>query len=104
MEKPEKHRNRWALGLSVTLSLFIFASFAFYKGYVGFEIEGGVSPTRQVASPAVAVEEVSSPLQNSKKILKDAFGEIEKQYDSFKDSVSSVIVPFITGIEIYERE
>lgn len=93
----------WALGLSITLSLFIFTSFAFYKGYIGLEIESGPS-NRNVASPKLAVEEVSSPVENSKKIFKAAFVEIEKQYESFKDSVSSVIVPFITGIEIYERE
>lgn len=103
MEKPEDHRNRWAVGLAVVSSLFIFAGFGFYKGYISIEINRSVAPKTQVATPIMA-EDAPSPIDNSKKIFKSAFIEIESQYRAFKESVSSVIVPFITGIEVYERE
>ncbi len=103
MEKPDEHRNRWAFSLALVSSLFIFVGFGFYKGYISVEINRDLVPKKQVAATVVA-DEAPSPIDNSKKIFKAAFIEIESQYQNFKDSVSSVIVPFITGIEIYERE
>jgi len=100
MEKPEENRNRWAFGLATTLSIVIFASFAFYKGYFDFGESKIVAQKENVQVAAVAV---SSPLQNTKNTFEAAFDEIGKQYNEFKESVSNVLVPFITGIEVYER-
>ena len=102
MEKSEEHRNKWALGLSVTLSVLIFISFAFYKGFISFG-GGGVASESQKAS-VVSAESVPSPIETTKDTFMAAFGEIGKQYQEFKDSVSSVLVPFITGIEVYDRK
>jgi hypothetical protein len=102
MAKPEEHRNKWALGLSVSLTVFIFVSFAFYKGYLSFG-NANVAPKSQTAS-AVSAKSVPSPIQSTKETFGAAFGEISKQYKEFTDSVSAVLVPFVTGIEVYQRK
>ena len=102
MEKPEKHRNKWALGLSVTFTMLIFVSFAFYKGYLSFG-NGYMAPKNQTAN-VVDAESVLSPIESTKETFKTAFGEIEKQYKNFTDSLSAVFVPFVTGIDVYERK
>jgi len=99
MEKPEEHRNRWALGLTIALSVLIFTSFSFYKGYLSF----GGNNKDQVAS-VISAKSAPSPLQNSKEAFMAAFDEINKQYREFTNSVSDVLVPFITGIDVYERK
>lgn len=105
MRKPEKHRNKWALGLSVTLSMLIFTSFAFYKGYFSFgnNILFQEKPKSQVAT-VVSADVAPSPFENTKKTFEAAFEEISKQYKDFSDSLSAVFVPFITGIEVYDRK
>lgn len=107
MTKPEEHRNRWALGLTITFFVLIFVSFAFYKGYLGFGKDNIIATQQksgnQVANIASA-ESVPSPLQNTKETFIAAFEEIDKKYQEFKDSMSAVFVPFITGIEVYERK
>ena len=103
LQKPEKYRNRMALGLTITLTVLIFTGFAFYNGYLNFGNDSIIAVQKfenQMASVTVA----DSPIQNTKNTFKAAFGEINKQYREFKDSLSAVLVPFITGIEVYERE
>ena len=106
MEKSEEHRNKWALGLSVALSIFIFVSFAFYKGFINFgsnDAVAGKQSSNQLAN-VISVKSAPSPLQNSREALVATFSEINKQYQKFKDSMSAVLVPFVTGIEVYERK
>lgn len=106
MQREEAHRNKWALGLSVTLSVLIFFSFAFYKGYLNFGGNDAVAKQKnsnQVAN-VISAESMPSPIENTKGTFKAAFTEIGKQYAEFKNSVSSVLVPFFTGIEVYERK
>ena len=102
MEKSEEHRNKWALGLSVSLSVIIFMSFAFYKGFLSFG-GGLMAPKSQVAN-TISAKSVPSPVQNTEQTFKAAFDEISKQYQNFTDSVSSVLGPFFTGIEVYQRK
>ncbi len=102
MEKPEEDRNKWALGLSVTTTVVIFISFAFYKGYLGFG-NGYVAPKDQTAS-VVSASSVPSPIQSTKETFQAAFDEINKQYQDFTNSVSDVLGPFFTGIEVYQRK
>ncbi len=102
MAKPEEYRNKWALSLAVTLSVFIFVSFAFYKGYLSFGNSNAMSKN-QMAN-VVSAQLVPSPIESTKETFSTAFSEINKQYQEFKNSVSNVLVPFITGIEVYERK
>jgi hypothetical protein len=102
MEKPEEHRNKWALGLSVTFTVLIFISFAFYKGYLTFG-NGYTAPQTQTAN-VVSAKSVPTPIESTGETFKTAFDEIKKQYNSFTDSLSAVFVPFITGIEVYQRK
>lgn len=106
MQKDEAHRNKWALGLTTTISLFIFVSFAFYKGYLSFGNENIIAqkePASQVAN-VISADLAPSPFENSKKTFEAAFGEINQQFNLFKESVSAVLVPFVTSIEVYERK
>jgi hypothetical protein len=102
MVKPEEHRNKWALGLAVVFSVLIFVSFAFYKGYLSF---GNIyqKSGNQVAN-VISADAAPSPIENTKQTFKAAFEEIDKQYQEFKNSMAAVFVPFITGIEVYERK
>lgn len=102
MQREEAHRNKWAFGLAVSFSVFIFISFTFYRGYLSFGNNSAVSQ-KQVAN-VVSADKVPSPIQNTKETFSTAFGEINKQYKEFTNSVSAVLVPFFTGIEVYERK
>ena len=105
MEKSEEHRNRWALGLAVVCSVFIFTGWAFYNGYLNFGNNGTIAGQKSAnQASVVSAKKVPSPVENTKETFKTAFGEIGKQYQDLKDSMSAVFVPFITGIEVYERE
>jgi hypothetical protein len=106
MEKSEDSRNRWALGLTITLSLMIFVSFAFYKGYLSFGNNNAIAAQKSSGQTAsvVAAKSVPSPIQNTEETFKAAFDELNQQYQKFTDSVSSVLVPFVTGIEVYKRQ
>ena len=102
MEQPEEHRNKWALGLAVSLTVLVFISFGIYRGFISFGGTGTVAQEseKQIAATVVA----SSPFENSKGVFEGTWAEIEKQYRAFTDSMADVLVPFIEGIEIYERE
>lgn len=102
MQREESHRNKWAFGLAVSFSFFIFVSFAFYKGYLSYG-NGNAVPKNQVAN-VVSADLAPSPIQNTKQTFESAFSEINKQYKEFTNSVSAVLVPFFTGIEVYERK
>lgn len=106
MKKPEEHRKKWALGLSITLSALIFSGWAFYRGFVSF---GGGSVFAEKERPAqvatiVKADSAVTPFENTKETFGVAFQEIGKRYQELKDSLSAVFVPFITGIEVYERK
>ena len=108
MEKSEAHRNKWALGLSVSFTVVIFISFAFYKGYLSFGFGSGYMAPNPPAGGQVAnvisAKSVPSPIENTKETFKAAFDEISTQYQDFMNSVSNVLGPFFTGIEIYQRK
>ncbi len=105
MQKPESHRHKWALGLTLFFSMLIFVSFAFYRGFISFGNTGTLADKKPLNNMAnvVSAESVPSPIENSRETFKSSFDGIKKQYQSFKDSVSSVFVPFITGIDVYQR-
>lgn len=106
MQREEGHRNKWALSLSVFFTLIIFFSFAFYRGYLSFSNKNIVSnpPAGGQVANVVSADLVPSPIQNTKETFKSAFGEIGKKYKEFENSISNVLVPFFTGIEVYERK
>lgn len=106
MEKDESYRNKWALGLTIVLSVLIFTGFAFYRGFFSIDFENvaaEIKPQKQTAS-AISAELVPSPIESSKETFRAAFGEINRQYQEFKKSILDVLVPFVTNIEVYERE
>ena len=106
MEKSEEHRNKWAFGLTVICSIFIFTGWGFFSGFLNFG--GGSELTKQASknqtAAVVSTKSVPSPIENTKNTFKSAFGGIKEQYQEFKNSMADVFVPFITGIEVYEKK
>ena len=106
MEKSEKHRNKWALSLAVVCSVFIFTGWGFFTGFLNFENNNQVVGQKSGSQTAAVVSAklVPTPIENTKETFKSAFGGIKEQYQEFKNSMADVFVPFITGIEVYEKK
>lgn len=105
MEKPEESRGRWALGLTVAFTVVIFFSFALHEGFVSFGNKGKIAEQKKETQVAnVASSKAPSPIESSKETFKAAFKEIGDQYTELKETILNVFVPFISGIEVYERE
>ena len=106
MEREEAHRSKWALGLATTLSVFILVGFGFYKGFLTVGNSGVIAQNEQSKEVATVIvaEKAPSPLSNSKQTFSNILDQITDQYSQFKDSINSVLVPFVTGIEVYERD
>lgn len=104
MEREEPYRNRWALGLTISLSFIIFTSFAFYKGYLSVGSPKIAGESKSQTANVISAEKVPSPIESSASTFKSALHEIDRQYQSFKASISDVLVPFVTGIDVYERQ
>lgn len=102
MEKPESYRNKWALGLATTCSILIFTGFAFYKGYINLDLNSGQVAENQVANVVVAGD-APSPIENTKDAFSSVFKEASVQYKKLKESLSSVLVPFWSNIDVYEK-
>lgn len=101
MEQPEEYRNKWALGLTISVTVLVFVSFSVYRGFISFGSSGAVA---QKSEPQVAaVAAAPTPFENSKGAFQNTWGEIKKQYGAFTDSIANVLVPFIEGIEVYEK-
>lgn len=104
-QREEKYRRRFAFSISLIVFVFVLGAWVLNRGII--DINGGGSAifskdknTNQVAS----VETVPSPLDSSKQTFRSVWGEISKSYREVKSSISDVLVPFVTGIEVYERK
>ncbi len=107
MERDAAHRNKWAFGLATALSVFILVGFGFYKGYLSFENTNAVvakSEKSNQTATVITAGKAPTPITNSKETIGGIFDEIKNQYSQFIESINSVLVPFVTGIEVYERE
>src|SRR5690349_15896105 len=99
-KKPESSRRKIALGTSLGVMLLIVSVCAYNKGYFGY------STTTVVAEKTESIQETSTPDINKSKIntpLTLALDQIIKRYGELRDSIASVMVPFITGIDVYQK-
>ena len=124
LQKPESYRHKVAAGSAFGITLVIAAVWAFTNGFFGFGTTTTVTRTesgsQQLIASAVASNSsvtasaskttprksdntANSPLDNTKNAFGAAFGEIGKQFEGLKESLASVLVPFITGIDVYEK-
>lgn len=104
MQQPEEHRKKWAAGLTIACSILVLTGFAFHKGFLSVNVSGILAKEeapKQVAAAAAA--DAPSPVDNAKETFQAAFGEIKETYKEFTSSLSDVIVPFMTGIEVYQK-
>ena len=103
--KPESYRHKLAFFTATTISLIIFVGWAGSKSYIGLpNREVAYKPEQNVAAAASAKIETLSPFDNSINALKAAFSQFGDQYASLRESLSNVLVPFISGIEVYESK
>lgn len=102
-QKPEHHKRAISFGLSLVITLVIALGWAGQRGILGGEGEGmaeapKIVPTKQTASVALA------PVESSKRSLTSGLESAKQAYLNFKESLANVLVPFVTGIEVYERK
>lgn len=104
-QRPESYRHKVAFFTSSIISLAIFVSWAGFKGYIGLP-NGQVAytPEQNVAALAATQTEPASPFDNSINAFKAAFSQFGEEFESLKESLSNVFVPFISGIEVYESK
>lgn len=104
-ERPESYRHKVAFFTATAISLIIFAGWAGSKGYIGLP-NGQVAyePEQNVAALAASQTEPASPFDNSMNAFKAAFSQFGEEFESLKESLSNVLVPFISGIEVYESK
>jgi hypothetical protein len=108
--KPEEYRRKFALGASTGIFLVMFFSWTYFNGYLGFLNFGGstivVSSDNSSQIATVSVKDnikTTSPFENASNTFGGLFDEITRQYETVRDSVSSVLVPFVTNIDVYEK-
>ncbi len=108
MEQDEKKRANWALGLSISIFSLILVGFAFQKGFLNFGSSSDASLVSSNSNTNVAsvieASKAPSPVESTKQTIDIATSEIRSQYKAFIDSVSAVLVPFVSGIDVYERK
>jgi hypothetical protein len=122
LEKPESYRHKVAAGSAFALTLMIAGVWAYTNGFFGFGTtttvtrsesqqliasviasDSSVSASATKTAPRKSDNTANSPLDNTKNAFGAAFGEMGKKFDMLKESLASVLVPFITGIEVYEK-
>lgn len=104
--KPESYRHKVAFFAATVLSFLIFVGWAGFKGYIALP-NGTVAyepQAQNIAAVAGAKTEAPSPFDNSVSALKAAWSQFGDEYASLKESLSNVLVPFISGIEVYESK
>lgn len=105
MQTDEASRNRWASGLSIFFSVLVLISFVFYKGFLSFGGDQNLASEKNTqAASAIQAKDAPSPLESSKDTIGGLFETIISEYSDFKDSIGAVLVPFVTGIDVYERK
>ncbi|MEK7062638.1 MAG: hypothetical protein AAB946_01235 [Patescibacteria group bacterium] len=104
-EQPESYRHKVAFFTTTVISLAIFVSWAGFKGYIGLP-NGQVAyePEQNMAAILTSKTEAPSPFDNSINAFKAAFSQFGEEYNAIKESLSNVLVPFISGIEVYESK
>lgn len=108
--KPESYRHKIALFTSTTFSLIVFVAWASFNGFIGMPKSSVAeeNPSQNTATVSEASlnlsEEALSPLGNSKSALKAALDQFSAQFGVLKESLSNVLVPFMSGIEVYESK
>lgn len=99
--KPEDHRRKVALGMSLTITAFIFVGWLSSKGWIGFTPS---SDSKLQTAQVIQADKAISPIKSTSKTFKEAGDQIKAATKEFTDTISQVFVPFVTGIEIYQRK
>ena len=106
MSRERDHRNKWANTLTAITFCIVLLSFSFHKGFINFSspvVQNSPSASLETAN-VVDASKVPSPIENSKQTINAAFDEIKNQYSNILENLSSVLVPFISNIDVYEQK
>ncbi len=105
-QSSETHKQGVALGLSLVLTLVVAFGWAGQRGLIEFSGDNlaqkaSVAPSARAENPVSG--DLPTPLDQLKLSLGSAWSGLGEVYGSVRDSLAGVFVPFITGIEVYER-
>ncbi|MEK7642667.1 MAG: hypothetical protein AAB392_02625 [Patescibacteria group bacterium] len=104
-EKPEHHKRSVAFGLSLVLTFVVALGWLGQKSlFDGSPSVAKNAKTEAKKQTASAIDSAPSPLESSKKSVSSGLNEVKEAYENLKESLADVLVPFITGIEVYERK
>ena len=100
-KKPEATRRKVAFSVSLFVTLVIFSGWVYNKGYLDYDAPIIAQNSQETSEK----QEVSapSPIENTTSSFDSIFAGIRIQYDALKESVAAVLVPFITGIDVYNK-
>lgn len=104
MTEPQKK------AISVSLSSFFTIILIFFwmtdRGFIGSSnnLVQNTKNDPKIEKTDNLITKKVSPLTSVKRVLGYGLDASKEVYTNIKDSVASVFVPFITGIEIYERK
>ncbi len=90
-----------SFGLSLAIVLVLAFTWAEQRSIFGNS--GDVAEVKTVTQTASALRPLP-PIENSKRSLVSGMEEIKKSYQSFKESIYNVLVPFIANIEVYDKK
>ena len=104
-KRGEEYRRKSALFASLFVFVLLLGIWSLEKGILDLGSgDSSVLSKRRDSVEIIKAESAPSPLESSSGALSSVWSEMNKTYIDFKNSVSSVFVPFITGIEVYERK
>ena len=107
MEQSESHRAKWALGLTLFLFVLIVLAWLFYRGFLHFGTEdkkiSKIKAVEQVSN-VVSADTVPSPLNDLGEKVGSSIGQIKMEISNFKNSMYSVLVPFVSSIDVYQKQ
>src|SRR6185436_19629216 len=105
-QKPEEYRKKLALGISSGVLFVMLLSWVYLNGFLGFGepiiAEKNSNNTSQTASVALSDSSIS-PFDSSKSTFSGILNSIADQYHLLVETIGSVMVPFVRGIEVYEK-
>lgn len=103
-KRDEEYRRKFALYTSLFVFVAIFSIWSFERGILDLNSDNSNISKKENTGQLASVEATPSPLDSSKEVVDSVWSEISKSYEEFKESLSNVFVPFVTGIEVYERK
>lgn len=103
-KRDEEYRRKFALYASLFVFVAVFGVWSLQRGILDLNSGRPDISKKENSGQLASVEAAPSPLDSSKEVAGSVWSELNKSYNELKESLSNVFVPFVTGIEVYERK